>query len=247
VETLREVLRSVHMVGGIGALLLFWIPALSTKGGALHRRAGRAYLWAMWSVVVTGIPLAAMFFIRGQWFFGAFLSYLAVITGSALWSGIEVFKHKRSAAGFRTPMHAALGWANALAALAILALGLSRPVEEGVRVLFAAFSLIGFLGAWGTWKFFRNPPTDPRYWWHFHLGSLIGTGIAAHTAFAAFGARHLFPELGLDRWGLVPWLAPTVLGLAAIAWADAHYRRRFAAIPRAAVGTGSGTAGQDRG
>lgn len=227
-ETLRELLRWTHMVGGISALLLFWVPALSPKGGTLHRRAGRAYLWAMWLVVVTGLPLAALFFLRGQWFFGAFLAYLAVITGAALWSGIEVFKHKRSAAGFRTPQHAALGWTNAAAAVAILVMGLFGPVPEQVRVLFVAFSVIGFSGAWTTWRFFRAPPSDPRYWWYFHLGNLIGTGIAAHTAFAAFGARRLFPELGLDGWGLLPWLAPTVVGLAATAWANAFYQRKFA-------------------
>jgi len=228
-ETLREALRWVHMVGGIAALILFWIPALTTKGGPVHRQAGRAYLWAMWTVVATGIPLAGLFFQRGQWFFAAFLGYLAVITGAALWSGIEVFKHKRSAAGFRTPQHAALGWLNAAAAVAILAMGWFGPVPDEVRLLFIAFSAIGFSGAWSTWRFFRSPPTDPRYWWYFHLGNLIGTGIAAHTAFAAFGARHLFPELDLGSWGLVPWLAPTVIGLAATAWANAHYQRRFGA------------------
>ncbi len=228
-ESMREVLRWGHMVGGVSALLLFWIPALSAKGGKLHRTAGKAYLWAMWAVVCTGTVLAGMFFMRGQWFFGAFLSYLAVITGSGLWSGIMVFRHKASAVSFRTPGHAAIGVLNGVAAVAILALGVFGPNEQGSRALFIGFSVIGFLGAHGTWTFFRNPPDDRRYWWYFHLGNMIGTGIAAHTAFAVFGVRRLFPELELGSWGLVPWLAPTVVGLAAMAWANAHYRRRFGA------------------
>lgn len=228
-EAWREGLRWVHLVAGISALLLFWVPALSAKGGPLHRRAGRAYLWAMWAVVATGVPLAALFFLRGQPFSGAFLSYLAVITASGLWSGIAVFRHKAGAASFRTPAHATVGVVNLVAACAILAMGLFGPIEPGSRGLFVGFSVIGFLGAHGTWRFFRSPPDDRRYWWYFHLGNMIGTGIAAHTAFAVFGARRLFPELDLGSWGLVPWLGPTVLGLFAIAWANAHYRRRFGA------------------
>jgi hypothetical protein len=229
-ETTRELLRWTHLVAGILALSLFWVPALTTKGGTIHRRAGRAYLWAMWSVLGTGLPLALLFFMRGQWFFGSFLAYLAIITGTGLWAGTAVLGIKaQGAAAFRTPAHAATGVLNLLAALAILAMGLYGPVAEQVRPLFVAFSAIGLFAAWESWRFFRAPPGDRRWWWYEHLGNMIGTGIAAHTAFAAFGARALFPEWELDGWGLLPWLAPTVIGLAAASWANAHYRRRFAA------------------
>lgn len=228
-EAFREVLRWVHLAAGITALVLFWIPAVAPKGGPLHRRVGLVYVWAMWGVLATGLPLALMFFMRGQWFFGGFLAYLAIITGTGLWAARAVLRHKADAASFRTPAHAATGVANLLAALGVLALALFAPMWDEVRPLFFAFSIIGLFAAWETWRFFRAPPTDRRWWWYEHLGNMIGTGIAGHTAFAAFGARALFPELGLDGWGLIPWLGPTVVGVTATAWLNAHYRRRFGA------------------
>lgn len=226
---LYDALRMTHIVAGAVALVLFWVPALTRKGGRVHRRAGRVYLWAMGIVVATALPLSVVFVARGQWVTGTFLGYLGVITFSALWSGRQVLNFKAGAAAFRTPAHAAVGVANAIAAIAILTLAWTATPAGFVRILFTAFSIIGFSIAWGTFRFFRRPPTDRRWWWYEHLGGMIGSGIAAHTAFGAFGARRVFPELQLGAWSLVPWIAPSIVGALAIVLLTRYYRRRFAA------------------
>lgn len=225
---LYDAVRYLHLVAGACALVLFWIPALTRKGGVTHRRAGRIYVWAMSVVVATAVPLSIAFFIRGDWQVGTFLSYLGVITFSALWSGRRVLDVKASAAAFRTPFLAAVGVLNFVSALAVLALAWTLASESFTRILFTAFSIVGLSAAWDTLKFFRQPPTDRRWWWYEHFGGMIGSGIAAHTAFGAFGMRRLFPELELGPWGLLPWIAPSVVGTIAIVWLTRHYRRKFA-------------------
>ena len=84
-----------------------------------------------------------------------------------------------------------------------------REAEACTYTLFTLFPIVGFAAAWSTWQFFRHPPADRRWWWYEHFGGMIASGIAAHTAFGAFGIRRLFPELQLGPWGLMPWIAPS--------------------------------------
>jgi hypothetical protein len=226
-EWLYDLLRIVHLAAGALALVLFWVPALARKGGPLHRRAGRIYTWAMSVVVVTAVPLAMVFLLSDEWVVGVFLAYLGVITFSALWSGRQVLNVKSDAASFRTPVHAAVGVLNVLAAVTVLILAWMAAPAGFIRILFTAFSVLGFAAGWGTLQFFRHPPADRQWWWYEHLGGMIGSGIAAHTAFGAFGVRRLFPELQLGPWGLVPWLAPSLIGTVAIVLCTRYYRRRF--------------------
>ena len=55
---------------------------------------------------------------------------------------------------------------------------------------------------------------------------MIGSGIAAHVAFLAFGSRQLFPELPLNGLGVLPWITPVVVGVVATFWLNRHYRSK---------------------
>ncbi len=45
---------------------------------------------------------------------------------------------------------------------------------------------------------------------------MIVSGIAAYTAFFAFGARNYMASLLSDDWQILPWVLPTILGVIAI-------------------------------
>lgn len=49
-ETLHDWYRAAHVWIGIAGLLLFWIPAFTTKGGKIHRTAGRLFVWSVYFV-----------------------------------------------------------------------------------------------------------------------------------------------------------------------------------------------------
>ena len=225
---LYDVVRLVHFAAGAAALILFWIPVATRKGSLAHRRAGRLYVWAMGTVITTAIPMSIAFYWRGDWVVATFLTYLAVITYTALWSGRQVLKVKTRPEALRTRFHAAIGVLNGVAAFTVLTLAWTVAPPGFARTLFTVFPIIGFSAAYETWQFFRHTPVDRRWWWYEHLGGMIGSGIAAHTAFGAFGMRQLFPALELGPWALLPWIAPSVVGVTAIALMTRHYRRKFA-------------------
>lgn len=225
---LYDTLRWTHLLAGGASLILFWVPALTRKGGRTHRAAGRWYVRGMATVILTALPLSALSFIEGEWVTGLFLAYLAIITSSSLWYGRAVLEVKQDSTKLRTRAHAALGISNLVAAITILVLAWTVTEPGFGRTLFTLFSLLGFSTAWDTRKFFLNPPVERQWWRYEHMNGMIGTGIAAHTAFGAFGMRRLIPELSLGALGLIPWLAPTIIGVISIQLLTRRYRREFA-------------------
>lgn len=220
-EWLYEASRHIHAWIGIAALMLFWVPALARKGGTVHRLAGRFYVYFMLVVTATGLALSVRFLFDGQMVAGVFLGYLGVITFTALWTGWRVLSTKRSATAYITPGYRMLAVLNLVSGVAVMVLGLAEQVW-----LFVAFSPIGVLTGVSMLRFMRSPPDDRWYWLYEHFGGMIGSGIAAHVAFLAFGSRRLFPDWPLDGLGMLPWIAPVVVGVITTAWLNRHYRSK---------------------
>ncbi len=219
-----EFLLAAHVAGGLVSLIAFWVPALSRKGGPLHRKSGRLYVRAMWLVLATSVPLSAVLFLRGEWVGGTFLLYLFIITFNALYEGLRALQAKSGPAALVTRMFLVNAWATFLGGAIVLAIGLSTRIW-----LLVGFSLVGLLSGPSTLAFIRRPPSDPKYWYYRHFGGMIGSGIAAHIAFLNFGAQRLFPGFSLGDWGMLAWFVPLAAGLIASNRLEAHYRARFGA------------------
>lgn len=231
-----------HIAFGLVALFAFWVPALTRKGGPVHRRVGWVYVAAMLGVVVTAVALATLLFLDPEAvrdFSGArpedvadgvvrlravalFFGALAILTFTGGWHGLRVLRAKRSPRQMRTSFNIALHLLNILIAPPLVVLGFRDG--EPLFVMFAILCLVS--GTSDLWRLWR-PSQDPRYWLYEHLSSMIGTGIAAHTAFLAIGAVRLFPRLYSLSPALyvIPWIAPTVIGFIAITLLQRHYRK----------------------
>ena len=220
-----ELLLLTHGVAGIVALLLFWIPALSRKGSPLHRKAGKAYVWVMSVTVLTAWPLALKLGLQGQAVLALFLAYLAVLTATTVWNGWRAPRAKRDFRRYTHAGHAAAGAANLLGGLAMAILGMMYDT-----MLLLAFAPVGMGIGMAMLLQWRRPPDEPRAWLYEHFGGMIGSGIAAHVAFFAVGARSLL-ELGTSGYGVLLWVAPVVVGTAAISWLNVHYRRPATPAP----------------
>ena len=57
-RAIHDAVLGVHIACGAVALIVFWVPAFTKKGGRVHRRAGWAYVSAMIGVVATVVPAA---------------------------------------------------------------------------------------------------------------------------------------------------------------------------------------------
>ncbi|MCG8434994.1 MAG: hypothetical protein MJA83_13260 [Gammaproteobacteria bacterium] len=220
---LREVMLVAHFYAGVLALILFWVPAFSKKGGKVHRTAGKIYVAAMSIVVFSAAPLSAYFWFQGREVTALFFGFLLLITFTAGWEGLQALRSKSGPHMFKKPFNYVLAVTNLAAGTALLGAAVYYQFW-----LFFIFAPIGILSGIGRLRFLSKPPADPKYWWYEHLGGMIGTGIAAHVAFGAFGVGRLFPEIAESNLGILPWLVPVIAGSAAIAMLNRHYRNKFA-------------------
>jgi hypothetical protein len=215
-------LLAIHIVGGSIALATMVIPIAARKGGTLHRRAGWVFVGGMTVVSLTAFVLAAARVLtnptpRGR-SIGAFLFYVAILTAAGVSAGVRILRAKHRTTSHRNP------WDIGLAAtLVIASAGMAVWGLTSGRALFAAFSVIGFATGGSQLAYWLGTPTHPMHWWFAHMSTMLGSCIAATTAFLVVNAG----RLGLETFGLVVWLAPTIVGAPAIALWTAYYRRQF--------------------
>lgn len=215
-----------HVGAGFTALVVAPIAMLTRKGSGVHKRWGRVYFWAMALIFVTALLLLLY---RPN----AFLTFISVLSFYGAFSGVRSLRRKRPAQG-QGPT-----WPDFLAAGLALTAGIGFIAWGGLTLtqlwgsdMPTAFSLLGVafglvLGkdAWGDLLSFRRPNPDPHWWWTYHLERMVGSYLAAITAFLVQNVGPLLPE----SLAWVVWVAPGILGGFGIALWIRYYQKKFAA------------------
>jgi len=234
--TLRILLLSHVTLGFIG-LVAFWVPILTRKGSPVHRRFGKLYQICAYIVLASAsvavILRTIQYLADGHTpatrpaAFGAllFLAYLALVTFVVVRHGILVLRYKKKPEAMAIPLNIWLARLAMAASLTVITYALVMSPPN--KVVLFALSPIGLLTGLGMIRYVSNPPQSSRAWLYEHLGSMIGGGIAFHTAFTVFGVTRIF-DIGLDGWiAVIPWIAPAAIGLpASVIWTR-HYRRKY--------------------
>ena len=214
-ESAVRVTLWVHVLAGTLALVVAPVALLTVKGGPTHRRWGKVYFWAMAVVAATAVVV-------GLWKGLLFLLLVAVFSFYAALSGYRVLYRKRPDLGQRA---SALDWTAAgitlAASAALIVLGIVRPTPtfQNLSTVAKVFGGVG-LGISGldVWRFL-SPPADKRAWWYKHMANMIGSYIAAVTAFSVVNFTLLPTTLR--------WLWPSMIGAPVIAIWITYYKRRF--------------------
>ncbi len=114
------------------------------------------------------------------------------------------------------------------AALAGLAVFKPAAVQH-MGIVAILFGIIGMrLALSELWRFVRKP-TDKMFWWYTHLGNMIGSYIAAWTAFSVVTLPLIFGP------SILLWLWPTLIGVPAIVLTTGYYKRKFAPKVKLAI------------
>ncbi len=219
-----NVVLGLHITAGSGAFVLAPLALVTAKGGKAHRLWGKIYFWSMAGVAVTALTMAAYRPLL-------FLGLVAIFSFYTAFTAYRVLGQKAAYKGEKTTK--ALDWFAAVvcfAASALLALfGAVRP--EWVQGLGIPAMVFGGIGMWiaasAMWRF-THPPKEKMFWWYAHLQGMIGSYIAAWTAFCVVT---IGPRLGGSPWWL--WVLPTAVGVPAIIMTTAYYRQKF--TPRRVV------------
>ena len=226
---IHETLLDLHVVLGALALILFWIPIFARKGGPTHVRYGKIYVWLMYIVAVSGVVMSVMVLVNPGYFkpnasltsvyqFYSLLLFLSALTFVSVRHAMLVLKHKTDTSVFR---RFGFLWMPATLVGGGIALLIIAVSSSSTLILHYVFSGLGmFIGAsMGHFAFRKNPPR--KIWLTEHIGAILGSGIAAYTAFLAFGARNWLSVLG--DWQLAAWILPSVVGTAGIIWATRRW------------------------
>ena len=228
---METLLLFTHVGAGITALIFAPLAMLTQKGGAAHRRWGRVYFWAMFVIFVTAL---AILFVRPN----VFLFIISILSFYGAFSGVRSLRRKHPERGERA---ARLDWG--AAAVALLA-GVSFIVWGALSLLglnvgdtstsFAsnAFSVLGIVfglvlgkDALDDLQSFRRPSRNPMWWWTYHLERMVGSYLAAVTAFMVQNVGPLLPET--LAWTV--WALPGLLGGVGISYWIRYYHKKFAA------------------
>lgn len=236
-DSLAEGARFVHVLFGVVGLAAFWVPVVARKGAVNHVRFGKIFVWSAY-VLLSAAAIALLARLSGLaakgigpadepglFAFIVFLAYLTLITLVSVRHGMSVLQHKMDPAGVRTWINTGLAWLAISASVFIILYALI--VSPPKKILLFALSPIGLSIGYGNLSYMRAAAPSKRAWMYEHLGAMLGSGIAFHTAFAVFGVTRLF-DIGLNGWvAIIPWVAPSVIGIPAILIWTRHYRQKF--------------------
>lgn len=242
---LFDALILAHVATGFIGLAAFWIPVFARKGGRAHVQAGRVFTYCAYVVTLSAVTASAgrivSFQVQGIGFadrpdlygFALFLGYLGLVTFATVRQAMRVVATRRAPETLRTPFHEALGWASIAGSAAVIAFALG--VWSDISPILLGLSPIGLFTGSSMLRLMRNPGAQHMGWFYSHLGSMLGGGIAFHTAFIVFGAQRLWAYDLAGPLAIVPWILPTIIGIPAIVVWTRYYRRRFdRAAPAAA-------------
>jgi hypothetical protein len=237
-HTLFELLVAIHIVTGSVGLISFWVPVVSRKGGATHARFGKVFTFSM---LITGsvaacIALTTLSDPTGthphlqdhpiftdpamiSGIFGWMMLYLATLTVNLAWQGWLCINNRRDHGRNRA-------WHNLLSQFVLLVAAAACTVQ-GWRIgqpLMIGISLVGYATVATNLWFLYKPDPRPVDRIREHIKALVGAGISVYTAFFAFGAVRLVPELALAP---ALWSVPLITGLALIIYHRRAVSRRF--------------------
>lgn len=208
----------VHVAAGTSAFVLAPLALLTAKGGKAHRRWGKFYFWSMAVVAATALVMASYRPVL-------FLALVAIFSFYNAFVAYRVLGQKAAVTGANVVRP--LDWIAALfcfaCCAALVALGALRPhLVSNLGIPAIVFGLIGMrISGRAMWGF-THPPTEKMFWWYAHLQGMIGSYIAAWTAFCVVTIGPLLH----GAWWI--WIAPVAIGVPAIIATTAYYQRKFA-------------------
>jgi uncharacterized membrane protein len=233
----------MHVIIGSLALITFWLPLFTKKGSKNHKQFGKVFVYSMYVVAISGVimtmlvlidPIAVRFpdkvltteqiknISYQNRVFSSFLFMLSILVFCSTRHAVTVLKVKADRNVLKTTSYLLpivfLGFMGAL----MFWFGLKEDI-----LLFNIFGGISFFVSLGMVRYIFKAVLKQREWLIEHLGSIFGAGIGVYTAFFAFGGSKIFSAFLAGNLQVVPWVVPSIIGLAASAYYSNKYRKQY--------------------
>lgn len=220
-DLIFKVLLWAHIPAGFIGLVLFWIPAIVKKGGHIHIKVGKAYVFSMWIVVITALLMSIINAINKEYMVAAFLGFLAVLTSQSLWYAIAILKYKKDVPTSLLKLNKIMNLIIFFSGLGLLIWGILLKMQ-GFAILLVIFGILGLTSAGVAFRSLTKANENSN-WLREHIGGMIGSGIASHTAFFAFGGGVFFGSIFSGPMLLIPWASPGIIGTIMIIYTTRKY------------------------
>lgn len=206
-NALETILITTHVAAGAAVLMSGPIAMLTPKGGNGHRQAGKFYFWGMFTIFATAMLLISL--VR----FNLFLLVIGIFSFYLAFSGYRVLRRK-------LPHQAGwIDWAAAvisvLAGVGLFGVGVKMLVAPigsyhlALPILCMLFGYFTFKSGYDDILIFRKPNFDDKKWWKYHhIQAMMGSYIAAVTAFVVQSGDWMLPNWDFN-W--IFWLLPAAI------------------------------------
>jgi len=226
-DSVHKILLGIHIPFGFLSLILFWIPVVVKKGGKRHRQIGKYYYWTMWGVVISAALLCISNVIRDYYVSAMFLGYLSIITSYPLWYSYEILNQEKEWSDRYFMMRKIATSTMVLAGLFMMYMGVFQFNFENMGIVMFFFGALGVAGIKDV-LMKKSVAMAKEQRMKMHIQGTIISGIAAYTAFFAFGgSKILMGYFHLDaQWMVIPWIGPTLLGVVYMRYMKKKYGER---------------------
>jgi hypothetical protein len=199
-----------HIAAGVVAVASALVAIISKSADLprrLHVRSGLTFVGAMVAVVATALVLSLLRF-------NPIMVLIALFSGYSAWAG---YRFARNRGGTPTTADRAAAWALAIVSLGMIGWGVYGVATGALTgVIGIIFGIIGGLGAKEDLNRFSGGGVWGRDRIMAHANRMLGATIATVTAVMVTNVR-VEP-----LW--IPWLAPTIVLVPAIAWWERRLR-----------------------
>ena len=215
----ETLLLKSHAAAGFLALFFGIINLINQKGGRMHRRLGMAYFFCMFYVFVSALVILIFY----RFFF--FLMAIAVFSFYLCFSGYRVLKRKKP--GQETWLDQSAAYFTLAFGVVLFITGIYFMLKSKIflGMLSLIFGAATFNAGWTDVKIFRKKKfEEKKWWWYHHIQAMVGSMIAATTAFLVQNGMTYFPTFK-HQW--IFWLLPGVIGTPLIIMWVNKYREKF--------------------
>ncbi len=232
-----------HIIIGTLSLFVFWLPLAAKKGSPSHKKSGIWFVNAMYTVAISGFIMTSLVLldpigvrypdsvppadkieaiIKQQRVFAGFLLMLSWLVFTNVRQSILVLKAKADRSLLRKPAHLLTVFSLGCLGIIMFTIGLQQEI-----LLFKIFSLLCIGVSIGNFHYIFKRDLKQREWVIAHMGNIIGAGIGSYTAFFAFGGQALFDEVLTGQLQIIPWILPSLFGIAYTIYSNNKYRLQF--------------------
>lgn len=221
-EMLVKLFLITHIAAGTTALLVGLIPMLAKKGGRLHNRAGRIYVYCMIIVAASAVLLCVS---QPFKLFRLFLAGIAVFSFYLSFTGWRATKQKKTSPTLGDQL---LTYVTLVVSVGMIGFGgwLISQSSSFLSILFTFFGILTLIFATQDFRRIGKKPA-PQHWFFQHITRMGGSYISAFTAFIVVNTGRIVAN-GAPEWiGLAGWIAPSVIGGMLISRTVRYYKQKF--------------------